>query len=414
MKIKGTLLVILLLASIQTLESLEILKIYNYSGWNIPDINFFKCDRILENLKNYPSITIKHYVLKESGDYYYLNNKISRNGYVTLSEKIDNFELEMINRFDILSDSNNKFRIYRIFCLSTVNAKSIYQNQMELKKYGVVFDSGIESSIALSYFILDFNNDGIYETKINFENSEFKEEDNYLYDIIKDFLNNRTEDKLSDRCMVSVKNLKRKWFKFVKDPSNDSLKEVYISLPEKRYDIFLEKIEKIRKKIKCDTIIEQSNRIIDILKEWKNNSIFCEGSALDEEKQLLKHISENLQLISREFLYGNPYALPLAFKLFPIISGDNASDIDNMLIDFCLIRPEDFLKYLKKCSYLINIDQALDNTIGYEKIGLLNFAKREIEILLNTIKGVKNIDLKDIRDDCIKFLKKRKREFSNN
>jgi len=407
---------LILLIMCQSGKSESILKLFNFAGWRIPEISRFQRDPVLKEMpgNEQPEIAIEHYVLKDQDKDYTMYNKISNNSrQTTFSENIDSFEREVINSFDIiLSKSDNTIRLYRIFSISQSNALSYYRNQMDFKKYHLGFDGGLESGEDSFYFILDYDNDGIFETKIWGDTSENDEPNKQINLILKDYLEKREKER--DQCTLKVLNLKRNWLKFIENPSNDTLKQVYEAFPEKEIGMWLKKIEKITLKVKSNGVVEESQYVFKSLEEWKEQSLFCEGKASKEEKLLLRHISENLHLISREFLYGNPYALLFAFKLYPILSGNRALKLDQMLVCFCLMQPEKFLKELKVHSNLIKVDQALDRTIGYENLGLLNNAKREIDILLKTIRSVKNNDLIDIKKECINYLIRRQKDLNNN
>lgn len=415
--IKKTILVtLILLIMCQYVKSESILKIFNFAGWRIPEISRFQRDPLLKEIpgNDQPEIVIEHYVLKDQDKDYTIYNKISINRIqTTFSENIDSFERELVNSFDIiLSKSDSTIRFYRIFSNSQSNALSYYRNQMDFKKYHLGFDGGLESGEDSFYYTLDYDNDGIFETKIWGDTSENDDPNKQINLILNDYLEKR--EKAQDQCTLKVLNLKRNWLKFIENPSNDTLKQVYEAFPEKEIGIWMKKVEQITLKVKSDGVVEESQNVYKSLEEWKGKSLFCEGKASKEEKLLLRHISENLHLISREFLYGNPYALLFTFKLYPVLSGNRGLKLDQMLVCFCLMQPEKFLKELKVHSNLIKVDQALDRTIGYENIGLLNNAKREIEILLKTIQCVKNSDLKDIKKECIDYLIRRQKDLNNN
>jgi hypothetical protein len=404
----------ILLVMSQLLKSDTILlKETSFTGWKIPDLSCFYRDSVIQKKanNNLPVIVIEHYVLKTKERYYLINKKSSENnsGQADLVEKIGSFRRELIDSFDIISlKSDNTLRFYRIYSLSQSDALSYYRTKMDFKKNRLGFEGGIESGGASFYFILDYDDDGIFEIRIWGDTRENIDTDKQFYLILRDYIDKRKTKHNS--CIAKISRFKKIWLNFIENPMNDTLKIVYESFPEKKIDIWFEILGKKTKDINSIDMIEKSQELFKSLKKWQEQSLFCEGKAKKEEKLLLNHISKNLHLIFREFIYGNPYAIGIALKLYPVLRNDQALELDNMLVFFCLMRPEKFLEGLKNHSHLIKADQALDRTIGYENIGFLNNAKREIEILLKTIQNVKNKDLDDIKEECINYLVRRQKD----
>jgi hypothetical protein len=397
---------------IQSVKGGSIVKENNFSGWKIPDFSFFSRNS-KENINGLPEFSIEHFVIKDRDSYYLLNKKLSEDGrQAVLSEMIYSFRRERINSFDIISSkSENKVRIYRIFSTFESDAISYYRNQMDLKKNGIGFEDGIESGRFALYYILDYDNDDIFETRIWGDTRENGESEKVLNLILQDYLENRVLK--HGPCVDRLLKLKKTWLNFVENPMPDTLKKFYWLFPEKNIEPWLKKLRDINSLESQVDIIVRSKNLFKSLKEWKEQSLFCEGEATLEEKLFLSHVSENLHLIFKEFIYGNPYALPITFKLYPVLRGHQSLELDRMLVDFCLIKPEKFLRDLKNHKLLITVAQALDRTFGYEMIGFLQNAKREIQILLNAIKGVKDKELFEIKQECIEFLEKRKKELIN-
>ncbi len=279
---------------------------------------------------------------------------------------------------------------------------------MDLKKNRLGFEGGMESGGASFYFLLDYDNDGIFEIRIWGDTRENVDPDKQFYLILRDYIDKRKTK--YDSCIEKIFSFKKIWLNFIENPMNDTLKTVYESLPEKKIDTWFEVLDQRTTDVNSNDMIEKSQELFKSLKKWQEQSLFCEGKAKKEEKLLLDHISKNLHLISREFIYGNPYAIGITLKLYPVLRNDQALELDNMLVFFCLMKPEKFLEGLKDHSHLIKVDQALDRTIGYENIGFLYNAKREIEILLKTLRGVKNKDLEDTKEKCINYLVRREKD----
>lgn len=398
----------------QFVQSEIIDKENNFSGWRIPDRSFFNLDSISKRKMNdLPEFLIEHFIIKDQDTYYLINKKVSTDSrQAELSEKISSFKRERINSFDIISlNTKDKSRIYRIFSAIESNAILYYRNQMDIKKDGIGFEDGIESAELSIYYLLDYDNDGIFETRIWDDERENATPEKMFYLILIDYLKNRVIE--YNPSIEKLLKLKKVWLNFVENPMSGALKNFYKSLPEKDIEPWLKKLKDFNSYERKVDVIERSRNLLKSLKEWQKKSLFREGEATKEEKLLMHHISENLHLIFEEFIYGNPYALPTTLKLYPILREEKSLELDRMLVIFCLINPEIFLKDLKDHKKIITINQALDRTFGYEMIGFLKNAKREIRILINVINRVKNKELFDIKQECIEYLKNREKELIN-
>jgi hypothetical protein len=381
-------------------------KTENYLGWNTPNFSDYELNKSVNKIIiSGNTFVIEIYKKKDKAEINFILNKKSNGvNVVELEEQKKNYEIEIVDNFMVFrSQKNEKVIAYKVFCITQSDFSSFYYNKMNIKKNTFGWDGGIESGCVTNYYLLDYDSDGIFETRINGLTKEEVNPEEELKSVLNDYLKFKVINK---KCVSKLSEFKFQWVNYIKEPSFEKFLSVYNLFPGRQIKTLIDEFDLINKTNDTDSV-ENSEKHINALNNWQEQSVFFTGKMNKEERELFKHIENNLNLITREFIYGNSSAVGFALKLYPILRGKKSLELDEMLVDFCMLRPEDFLFYLKKHKDMVRVFQAIDRTQGFESVGLKNIAIRETKILISKIQSVNNKELFDIKDECLQYLKKR-------
>jgi len=353
--------------------------IYNLTGWNIPDIS--KLNKVSTEIVAYskylPKITVETYKYEYDAEndiipYMIINKRILNGKKIDLREDLNTYRREWVQALKIFRlIAGKRIVLYQYDYVRGSSASEVFRRHQKSMKEQKKFITGIPGGGWESVFIIDFDNDGIFESKIDaFSILLSPEKDlkfKYLLNLIlkKEDKKKNTKRKILDKFI----NLKKAWKKYLNCPSSENAKIVYNLLPNR-------KIKKNKKETK-------------------------------EEIEMWNWIWLTLPVLEKEMYAGDRNAVRVAFKLYPIIGGTYSVNLDVMIAHFARVNPKMFLEELKKHRHLVTPNQAIEGSWGLEYIGRANLRYLKLKNTMNALNTVNDPDLKEIRDECINTLRKK-------
>jgi len=129
----------------------------------------------------------------------------------------------------------------------------------------------------------------------------------------------------------------------------------------------------------------------------------------DEGIKIIEFISDhkNLNILEKHIHAGDRNAVKAAFRLFNISDGCFALSLDKALGDLIRINTKLFLEELKNHRDIVYIIRRGPPVypVGDEYVDRFEARKSEINLRIKAFESIKDKDLIEIRDECIKGLK---------
>lgn len=344
-------------------------RIFNFKGWNIPDISKMKKTKIetTKILEDLPPILVEEYEYicnksKKRNPFYVIPNKSVMLGkIVDLRDDLTTYKKEWVQGLKIFKTENGKkILCYQYYCIRGANISEILKEYLQsIKEESPLIVGGIAGG-AVSEYIADLDNDGVFESKFGAINNEYAL-DSILRSKFKEY---KKRTKLEKNLIL----LKKAWIRYMDYPSSKNAQKVYSLIPDSRSISNLEETE--------------------------------------EEKELWNWIWLTLPVLEKEMYAGDRNAVKVAFKLYPIHRGTFSANLDVILAHFARVNPKMFLEELKKHQKLITPKQAIEGSMGLEECGLANVRYLKLQNTLKALKRVKDKSLVNVRDECINYLEK--------
>jgi hypothetical protein len=342
-------------------------RYFNLKGWNVPDISKMKKIstekvKIIDYMPEFLVETyrkIKYDKKTNPHEYIILNKKILKDKRVDLKEDLSTYQGNYVQDLTVYKTGDgNRVLCYKYtYGTGTQPYQELLQYLSNRRINSWEIMGGSYDSITMVY-LADLDGDEIYE-------SLFSAYDNDLqFEFILAF--KYRNPGLQANVNLDILKFKKSWIEYMNYPSQENAKIVYNLIPDAK---------------KVNRRVESS-----------------------DEKEFWNWVWLTLPVLEKEMSAGEPYAVKIAFKLYPIHGGDFSPNLDFALAHFARVNPEMFLEEFKNNRQFITPDQAVDATIHIEKAGM---AKQRYLILKKTkerLQKVNNPSLLKVKKECISYL----------
>ncbi|MCP4149552.1 MAG: hypothetical protein GY757_17535, partial [bacterium] len=211
-----------------------------------------------------------------------------------------------------------------------------------------------------AWYIADFDNDGILESKYNafgiLASDNQSDKLSYFYHLLK------SRSKKS-AIPPTLRTLIAAWKQFLRYPSKKNIRFLYKNLPINRPD-----------------------------------------TESPIEKKIWLWIWQSLKTLENEVYAGERDAVRVAFRLLTLAKEAQTPNLDKIITHLIRIHPVIFLEILKEFKKEIKPEYALDDSVGYAFSGLREHRLLKLKKTYDALKGVKKKKLLDIRDYCLDYL----------
>ncbi len=126
----------------------------------------------------------------------------------------------------------------------------------------------------------------------------------------------------------------------------------------------------------------------------------------DNQKELLEKIIGNLNVLEASLYEGNEKFVKFIFGLYCFKDEKIVSSVNRLLCNLLAFKPEIFLKELKNKRDMVPNLEALLGAYKFIAAETGNSEEVEKNLRLKALEGIEDKDLKDLKKECVKILKK--------
>jgi hypothetical protein len=145
-----------------------------------------------------------------------------------------------------------------------------------------------------------------------------------------------------------------------------------------------------------------ATHVADLLPE----SGHVEYTSDKREHETVEFVNQNLDMLERQVISRDPASIKLAFRLMTIADGEFAESLEIALGQLIRIDPTLFLRQLKEAKDQIIGLGGLTGNYGYVFVDKVEAQRLETARRIDSLEGVTDPALREIRNECILALKK--------
>jgi len=394
-----------------------------YLGWHLPmqSAYSFLIERVVENKDLKIGYKTKSFKIDlEKGIWSKLKSKTANPSYKIERTFFDEQDYSLMDFEDVsgivlfLDDSDNVLCIKRSFIrIRQERIEEILDKYLAIRLLHGTPLFFIPVEYAPKSYIYDEDDDGIWESMIQPDQNDELSEQKVLEYIIA--VKQKERDEKNNFSLI-----KKSIIDFINCPMSENAKKMCDLIPSLNlYPEFNDEIQ-LKKRLWEFELNEKLEA------EGKLGRNFRVAEIQSEQEDFWFWLSQNMSTFELEAYSGDELVIRSLFKLFPIFMSIKFqhyvnfqmldqkkeefrySKLDRILDNLIRIQPEKFLKELKENKHKVRLQDVLDGSFGLEFIGRSREKYLQVQKKIDALSRVTDKPLIEIRDLCLRFLKKEK------